>query len=46
MIRIGQQSVDQAIDQLKMGYFPRNAINSFSGLCDFCNHAGERCLNS
>jgi len=46
MIRVGQQSVDQAIDQLKMGYFPRNAINSFQGLCGFCSHSGDRCLNT
>jgi hypothetical protein len=46
LILLGQQSVDQAIDLLKMGYFPRNAINAFSGLCDFCEFAGDRCLNS
>jgi len=46
LIRVGQQSVDQAIDLVKMGFFPRNAMNAFRGLCDYCPHKGDRCLNS
>ncbi len=46
LIRVGHESVDQAIDQIKMGYYPRNAMNSFKGLCDYCPHRGDRCLNS
>lgn len=38
LVRIGKESVDQAIDLLKMGLFTRNAINGFGGMCDFCEH--------
>lgn len=44
MVRVGKESVDQAIDLLKMGLFSRNAINGFGGICDFCPHRGEKCL--
>ena len=44
LLRHGEESTNQAIDQLKMGLFPRNAANTYKGMCGYCDHAGAVCM--
>ena len=46
LIRIGKELVDQAIDQIERGHFPRNGMHGFGIVCKTCSHRGAICLGT
>lgn len=43
-IRLGEESVNQALDLIEAGAFGRTGMNVFNGPCGFCPYKGAACL--